>query len=588
MSSPEAAPDGPGKIGAFFDRVFGWPARLSVPARVAWVAALCLFVAVLFVWISFLLDPRNVPWRHSLSVWRVLAILLLLIAIPFVIYRGLRLWLQGAEHEFPDIDFAFRAGLTALAENGLSLDSIPLFLFVGSEGDQQERAVLAAAGRSLSVRGVPNGPAPLHWYAGPDAIYLFCSSASWLSAIAQRVNAKRTTEGALPPLRFDLPDAPSEFQQAPPPATSVPSAPAPAPSSPPAPAAPPPPPPVESQSVRGTISVDQFLAGRAAEAPAPMPAPQEPQSPRGTMVMSAPVSAPAPRAPTAGAAPRRQAAAPVAQASAVEEGRGSAVLTAQEVTVERRRFEHVCSLVARARDPVCPVNGIIALIPYEAVQSSPREVEALQRALHGDLDTALSRLRLRCPVTVLFSGMERERGFSELVRRVGQQRALSQRFGRGFDVAALATKEELAAFALHVCGAFEDWIYTLFREQGALTRPGNTHLFDLLCRVRFNLKSRLTDLLAEGLGFDGDATSENRLLVSGCYFAATGSSPDRQAFVKSVFDKLEEEQESVEWTRVAQREFRVLRWLTWFSWGLVAVLVLLAGGMLFEYFVQPS
>lgn len=581
MSSPEPKPDGPGKIGAFFDRVFGWPARLSVPARVAWVAALCLLVAVLFVWVSFLLDPRNVPWRHSLSPWRVVAILLLLIAIPFVIYRGLRLWLQGAEHEFPDIDFAFNAGLQALAENGLALDSIPLFLFVGSEGDQQERAVLAAAGRSLSVRGIPNGPAALHWYAGPDAIYLFSSNASWLSAIAQRVNAKRSTAGALPPLRFDLPELAVEAQHAPMPTaprTTSPSAPA-VPARPPAP---PPPMPVESQSVRGTISVDQFLAGRAAEMPAPMPAAPEPQSPRGTMVMSAPVAAPPP------SMSARAAAAPVAQVSAVDEGRASATLTAQEITVERRRFEHVCSLIARARDPVCPINGIVALIPYEAVQSSPREVESLQRALHGDLDTALSRLRIRCPVTVLFSGLERERGFSELVRRVGQQRALTQRFGRGFDVAALATKEELAAFALHVCGAFEDWIYTLFREQGALTRPGNTHLFDLLCRVRFNLKSRLTDLLAEGLGFDGDAASENRLLVSGCYFAATGSTPDRQAFVKSVFDKLEEEQESVEWTQPAQREFRILRWLTWIGWGLTAVLLILAAGMLIEHFFGPS
>jgi hypothetical protein len=38
------------------------------------------------------------------------------------------------------------------------------------------------------------------------------------------------------------------------------------------------------------------------------------------------------------------------------------------------------------------------------------------------------------------------------------------------------------------------------------------------------------------------------MLFSGCYFAATGETEDRQAFVRSVFDKLPSEQEELEWT----------------------------------------
>ena len=68
----------------------------------------------------------------------------------------------------------------------------------------------------------------------------------------------------------------------------------------------------------------------------------------------------------------------------------------------------------------------------------------------------------------LIVGLERERGFRELVRRVGKERASTQRFGRKFDVRAYPTKEELAALSLHVCGAFEDWAYALFREENAL------------------------------------------------------------------------------------------------------------------------
>ena len=79
-------------------------------------------------------------------------------------------------------------------------------------------------------------------------------------------------------------------------------------------------------------------------------------------------------------------------------------------------------------------------------------------------------------MTALIVGMERERGFRELVRRVGRTRARSQRFGRRFDVRCLASARELSAFCAHVCGAFEDWVYTLFRDEGSLTRPGNIRL----------------------------------------------------------------------------------------------------------------
>ena len=78
--------------------------------------------------------------------------------------------------------------------------------------------------------------------------------------------------------------------------------------------------------------------------------------------------------------------------------------------------------------------------------------------------------------------LEDEPGFSEMVSRVGPQRAQSQRFGRGYSLEKKATAEELAALSQHVAGAFEDWIYMLFREQDALYRPGNQQMFALLCK----------------------------------------------------------------------------------------------------------
>ena len=208
-------------------------------------------------------------------------------------------------------------------------------------------------------------------------------------------------------------------------------------------------------------------------------------------------------------------------------------------------------------------------------------LEELQRAIKSDLLAIQRTLQLRCPVTALITGLEEERGFSELVRRVGPERAGAQRFGRKFDVRSLATPEELIALCDHVCGAFDDWVYALFREQGALTRPGNTRLYALLCRVRCHLKPRLTELLSSGFGYDRrELPDDDPFLFSGCYFAATGSTPDRQAFVRGVLEKLAEEQEYVEWSPQALAANRRLLWLSYAGLAVCAVLLVTLAAML--------
>jgi hypothetical protein len=187
--------------------------------------------------------------------------------------------------------------------------------------------------------------------------------------------------------------------------------------------------------------------------------------------------------------------------------------------------------------------------------------------------TIQRELQVRCPVTALITGMESERGFRELVRRVGRTRSANQRFGRRFELRTTPTASEIQAFTGHVCGAFEDWVYTLFREAQALTRPGNIRLYGLLCKVRCTLKTRLAETLSGSYGYDKEQTPfDAPLLFSGCYFAATGKTPDRQAFVKALFDKLSEEQEDLEWTDLALTNFAHRRRLFLVGWGLAGIL----------------
>ena len=113
--------------------------------------------------------------------------------------------------------------------------------------------------------------------------------------------------------------------------------------------------------------------------------------------------------------------------------------------------------------------------------------------------------------------------------------------------------EQVEAVATHACGAFEDWAYTLFREKDGLKKHGNTKLYSLLCKIRSQLSTRLTNILVEAHARDPERETADReaLLFSGCYFAATGQTDDRQAFVKSVFDKLLEQEEELDWTEAA-------------------------------------
>jgi type VI protein secretion system component VasK len=224
-------------------------------------------------------------------------------------------------------------------------------------------------------------------------------------------------------------------------------------------------------------------------------------------------------------------------------------------------MEYLCRLLRAARSPLCPVNGVLVALDFETIRADGPEAAALERAVRGDLRTMHEALRLCAPVTMLVVGLDEERGFRELVRRVGRERAAVQRFGRRFDIRCTADEDELAAFCVHVCGAFEDWIYQLFNAPGALARPGNVELYGLLCKVRTQLQRPLGHILVHGFGPGGrsDAQSDpggRPVLLSGCYFAATGPTEDRRAFVRGVFDKLDAEQEDVEWTPAALAEDR--------------------------------
>ncbi|MCL4204044.1 MAG: hypothetical protein KJ000_16195 [Pirellulaceae bacterium] len=298
-------------------------------------------------------------------------------------------------------------------------------------------------------------------------------------------------------------------------------------------------------------------------------APYEPRGGDSMRPSVAPSAAPVARWEAAAPAPMTEEEAAVAwsirqaSSSLVEEDQPP-LLPVAEREEQLARLDYFSYRLREAREPLCGLNGVLILIPLAMLREGTREHFELPRAIQGDLLTLQDSLGLRFPVCTMLVGLEEHRGFEELVRRIGPQRARTQRLGHRFDVRLNAIPTQLAALCVRLTGVFEDWVYAIFREHGSIARPGNSHLFGLLCQVRTDLQSRLLRILSGGFGRDRqEVPGELPLGFSGCYFAATGRSEDRRAFVRGVFDKLTEEQSQVEWlpeSRAAARRYRRLGW----------------------------
>ena len=538
---------------------------VTTPGCATFLTVVFLLSTVITVWVVFWLDPDNIPWRHSYSWWRILGILALVIAIPFVVYKTINIWLEGAPVAYPDVDQAWGAGMQALAANELSIDSVPIFLITGSSGEAQEKAIMNAAGLRLSVEGVPQGPAPIHWYANSEAIYLFCTDASWASALAS-LREESALEAPASGLSIETPMVmQSSFEMAQAIARAEPPPPEPEPQRP------------ANKNIRGTLELNDFVNPTQTKSASAIPnkppesgpgtfrgtlmlgdaAVQMPNNPASTQSDSLPL--PASQARMMQQSPVNRQSSQISQPSLSLTGEVNTLSTKKPILVSHQystaclqELQYIGHLVRRARQPLCAINGVLSLIQFESIHSSQTELEELQRAIRGDLETILYAFQLKVPVLALVVGLEKERGFRELISRVGRERARSQRFGRRFDIQAIPAKDQMVALATHLCGVFEDWAYTLFREEHALTRTGNTRLYELLSKVRCGWKGRLGEILSGGFGCDTSKREEaSSALFSGCYFAATGDTPDRQAFVKAVIAKMGEEQELIEWTQEA-------------------------------------
>ena len=478
---------------------------LSLPARVSVLVAVFLIICAVVAFVRVLRAEWHAdPWWW-LRRWETVIVIALVAVIPVVVYSALKLWLEGSPSRFPDLDSAWREGLRVLEEHGLDLSNIPLFLVLGMAEHRKVEALFRAAALDWVVQDVPQGRAPLRWYANERGVFLVCLDASRLSQVSKLA---ATTPGTRAPVASDIRGT-----------LETPAA------------------------LRGTMEVtstgvqDSWASSRL----------RDTADPDGESGFGAAGAIRGTLVPSAGGS--------TATASRPAAPLLSSPQARREAEEQTERLRYLCEQLFRARQPLCPLNGILTLLPWEILEDVV-SAHHMPEAVRTDLETIQQTAKLRCPVTALVVGMEKESGFTELVRRVGAKRAKEHRFGKGFDVWNPPTDERIDALSAHACGAFEDWVYSLFREKDGLNKPGNAKCYALLCKIRSQMRARLRNVLLHGYSFDPkDRQAESRaILFSGCYFAATGETEDRQAFVKNVFEKLLELEEELQWTDQALSE----------------------------------
>lgn len=435
--------------------------------------------------------------------------------------------------EFPDLDEAWQEATDALARAGMDWTSAPVFLLLGSPAGS-EAALFHAAGLPLSVPQSPRSPeAPLHLFANSDGIYLSCPGASLLAEQAKILTAELplvSSQSAGSPSSDDLDQSAfrnshSAFL------------------------------PVPDMGLKSQPWPTENAAWSHSHA--------ESEGNQAVAVLDAPP------------APIPAAANPAMRADRDDRRRERLLALRHEDQLEciSARLRHVCRTIVAVRKPYCPINGILALVPYAATEADD---EANQAAilLERDLRTVRDATQVECPLVTLVCDLERDPGCREFLNRFPTEQ---RRRRLGVELPAVPPcdaeqRSRVIATGIHwICQVLMPrLIYRLLdapqaTETDGPAQQGNVLLYRFLETIR-DRHARLSRILTRALGSSQSPAWQLR----GCFLAATGTDATReQGFLATLFPQLLAWQNDVSWSdAAANADVRYHRWTRWGYAGL--------------------
>lgn len=485
--------------------------KFSLPFR--WSIIALLFLLILWCAAGIrLVMTKSLIWSWMRGDIRALVILTaLLILIPILVYHLVRYLMMEDVSRFPDIDQAWKDAIKQSKDKGVSIADTPLFLVLGCTSFREVSNIAKQTGLEFVYSTASTGEPPLAVFTSRLGFFAFINGCNCMSRLS---TSTKTTEAIAQTARNPI---------------------------------------IPYVDAGATMDAGHLAALDSQTANALNDIDDGPGLPDvrsgGTMLL-----------------PEGQELSDFLQIPVMSPT--SKALSSQDKLDCEERLRHLCNLIKNSRMPLCPINGIVSAIPFDLIESSS---EQLQLAAQNDLRVLREELQVRCPNTVVVTGLEREEGFVELIRRLPPDKSQENRFGKGCDLWFAPEASRLDALAIHATSAFEDWIYMLFQENDAIRKKGNSRLFRLLCRARGVFSENLRKVLAGGFGYDPQHQpnlAHEQFLFGGCYFAAIGNMQSQQAFIKSVFSKVLQQEGELEWSPAARYSDRAYHF-----WANIAALV---------------
>lgn len=212
----------------------------------------------------------------------------------------------------------------------------------------------------------------------------------------------------------------------------------------------------------------------------------------------------------------------------------------------RARMTYFAHLLKKLRAPVCPINGVLLLLPYEWLIRPDLAVFA--DTIQVDMRILQRELGVKCTCITAFSGIERATDFLEYIRRQ-EREELTRRCGCGFPQLVHLETMDMERTHAWLVRFFESKILHLNHTRSG--DPANAKLFRLLDDLR-NARANFSRLL--GNAFPEQV--EDPFYFSGVYFAGLGDADGvPRPFFDGVISKLlREHEEMIGWSPKVLRQ----------------------------------
>lgn len=480
-------------------------------------------LAILFAWGSDWIR-ESMGWKFRMNqsvpdfvdrIWCGIMFVIIYCIIRVVLYLLEVLGIED-ESDFPDIEEDWSGILDALERERLPIDDIPLFVVNGFTPQQEQSAFEEACSIEWKVVSPPlsQKSAVLRVFANDDAIFLSCTGIGVTNFQQGKVATSSPAPGSL--------SAPTAA-------------------------------PLGAGGTMQAGQIEQVVAqartatgtSRAAAAVAP---PQD--------TPAAPTTAPQPKGlggffgTIAPGGLKRAMETFTALNKSDAKGYGKKRLTPvseMESEIGVRRMEFVCQLISQAREPYCPINGMLQAVPLSWAEETDY-ARKLAPALRDDLIAVHSRLQLQFPVVLAITELDAVTGMREFILRAERMQPGLRMSRAGTSFAAGADVSEAnAEWAVdRSIQWFRGWVYSAFSYD--LDSRDNQKLFHMLCEID-QRRSGLVTLLRDSLY----KVVQPRPRLHGCYLCATGPASTEQGFVRGILDKMGQSQGDVAWTPQLRR-----------------------------------